>query len=249
MANEISFPDFLRAVAIPMFGFAIVNPMGPTFMGFAIGKANSNTANLMFFSLNPFSQTAEEITKYDFDPHNVDLETMLEDFDITSDIDDFLVQRKSSQEGFSTPTLFLGTLGGETESSIIEQRSITISVIRHSTDPVRTLENLDLFPMDVMGRVSHEMQNMVSVLDNDPSRVKRPSDTELLKIVAHICNPEHIKQEFKGFNIAWAGAINFQEENGNIMLANNAVKLEEAIRMIGKLFPSLFALMAEDLRQ
>ena len=174
---------------------------------------------------------------------------MLEDFDITSDIDDFLVQRKSSQEGFSTPTLFLGNLGGETESSIIEQRSITISVIRHSTDPVRTLENLDLFPMDVMGRVSHEMQNMVSVIDNDPSRVKRPSDTELLKIVAHICNPEHIKQEFEGFNIAWAGAINFQEENGNIMLANNAVKLEEAIRIIGKLFPSLFALMAEDLRQ
>jgi hypothetical protein len=87
------------------------------------------------------------------------------------------------------------------------------------------------------------------VVDNDSSGVKHLSDAKLIKIVAHICNPEHIKQEFKGFNIAWAGAINFQEENGNIMLANNAVKLEEAIRMIGKLFPSLFALMAEDLRQ
>ena len=249
MANEISFPDFLRAVAIPMFGFAIVNPMGPTFMGFAIGKANSNAANLMFFSLNPFSQTAEEITTYDFDPQNVDLETMLDEFDITSDIDDFLVQKKLSQEGFSTPTLFLGTLGGETESSVNERRSITMSIIRHSTDPVRTLENLDLFPMYVMGRVSHEMQNMVSVVDNDSSGVKHLSDTELIKIVAHICNPEHIKQEFKGFNIAWAGAIKFQEENGNIRLAKNAVKLDEAIRMIGKLFPSLFALMAEDLRQ
>ena len=86
-----SFQDFLRKVEIPMFGFAIVNPMGPTFMGFAIGKKNSKTANLMFFTLNPFSQTAEEVSTYDFDPQTVDVETMLEDFDITSDIRSLLL--------------------------------------------------------------------------------------------------------------------------------------------------------------
>jgi len=246
MNQGISFQDFLRKVEIPMFGFAIVNPMGPTFMGFAIGKKNSKTANLMFFTLNPFSQTAEEVSTYDFDPQTVDVETMLEDFDITSDIDDFLAQKKSCQEGFSTPTLFLGNLGGETESFANEQQLIIMSCIRHSHDPIRTLENLNLFPMDVMHRVSHEMQNMFSVIANDASGLKHATDEELMKIVAHICNLDHIKQEFKGFNIAWTGAINFQEENGNVSLVKTAVKLEEAIPIIAKLCPPLFALMAED---
>lgn len=76
MAKEISFPDFLRAVVIPMFGFAIVNPMGPTFMGFAIGKSKSGNASLIFFSLNPFNQLAEEITEYNFDPNTVDHDSM-----------------------------------------------------------------------------------------------------------------------------------------------------------------------------
>ena len=90
------------------------------------------------------------------------------------------------------------------------------------------------------------MQNMFSAIANDAPGLKHATDEELMKIVAHICNPDHIKQEFKGFNIAWTGAINFQEENGNVSLVKTAVKLEEAIPIIAKLCPPLFALMAED---
>ena len=98
MVQEISFPDFLRAVAIPMFGFAIVNPMGPTFMGFAIGKTNSGNASLLFFSLNPFTQTAEEIKTYNFDPHDVDQNSMLIEYGLCFDINEYLTIKKSNEK-------------------------------------------------------------------------------------------------------------------------------------------------------
>ena len=113
VAKEISFPDFLRAVAIPMFGFAIVNPMGPTFMGFAIGKTNSGNSSLLFFSLNPFSQTAEEISTFNFDPHNIDADSLLKDYGLCFEIDKFLVGKKSDRQEFATPTLLFGNLGGD----------------------------------------------------------------------------------------------------------------------------------------
>ena len=75
---------------IPMFGFAIVNPMGPTFMGFAIGKTKSGNASLLFFSLNPFTQTAEEIKTYNFDPHDVDQNSMLIEYGLCFDINEYL---------------------------------------------------------------------------------------------------------------------------------------------------------------
>ena len=59
MTKEISFPDFLNF--LPMFGFAVVNPMGPTFH--SIGKLNSGDV-IFICSLNPFTQSAKEITTY-----------------------------------------------------------------------------------------------------------------------------------------------------------------------------------------
>ena len=130
MAKDMSFPDFLREVAIPMFGFAIVNPMGPTFLGFAIGKKTSGEANLLFFSLNPFSQTARELTTYNFDPHNVALESLVKDHGIYSDIDQFLSSKKSNGEAFGTPTMLFGTLDTISEEEIDQQRLITLSILK-----------------------------------------------------------------------------------------------------------------------
>jgi hypothetical protein len=242
MAKEISFPDFLRAVAIPMFGFAIVNPMGPTFMGFAIGKTNSGNSSLLFFSLNPFSQTAEEISTYNFDPQNITDDSLLKDYGLCFDIDTFLVAKRSNGKGFGTPTLLFGTLDGETTEALDEQQLIVLSIIRHSNDPLRTLKNLNDYPMNVMDRVSHEM-SLIPLRFNNSEEKQVPSDEQLIDIISHICNPAHIKQEFRGFGIAWAGAIKYQRDRGNIGLANSALGLKEGLDVIGKLFPSLFQLM------
>ncbi len=244
MAKEISFPDLLNAVVIPMFGFAIVNPMGPTFMGFAIGKSKSGNASLIFFSLNPFNQLAEEITEYNFDPNTVDHDSMLTKYGICFDIDKSLVEKKSNEQEFGTPTLLFGTLDGNTEEAINEQQLITLSIIRNSNNPLRTLQNLREFPMNVMDRVSHEMSLSASGEQNFDKK-QTPTDMQLLELIGHICNPEHIKQEFKGFNIAWTGAINFQKDNGNIQLSDRAMNLEQSLGVIGRLFPSLFQLMME----
>lgn len=245
MAEEISFPDFLKAVVIPMFGFAIVNPMGPTFMGFAIGKSKSGNASLIFFSLNPFNQLAEEITEYNFDPNTVDHNSMLTKYGICFDIDKSLVKKKSNEQEFGTPTLLFGTLDGKTEEAINEQQLITLSIIRHSNNPLRTLQNLREFPMNVMDRVSHEM-SLSGSGERNFDKKQTPTDMQLLELIGHICNPEHIKQEFKGFNIAWTGAINFQKDNGNIQLSDSAMNLEQSLGVIGRLFPSLFQLMMEN---
>ena len=245
MVQEISFPDFLRAVAIPMFGFAIVNPMGPTFMGFAIGKTNSGNASLLFFSLNPFSQTAEEIKTYNFDPHEVDQDSLLTEIGLCFDIDEYLTIKKSNENEFATPTILFGTLDGESEEAINEQRLISLSIVRHSNDPIRTLNNLNQFPMNVMDRVSHEIS--MSPLGLEVAEEKQvPTDSQLLAVLGHICNPEHIKQELHGFNFAWAGAIQYQRDNGNAELANSAISLEDSLGIIGRLFPSLLYLMSED---
>ena len=85
--------------------------------------------------------------------------------------------------------------------------------------PLSTLENLNQFPMNVMDRVSHEMSK-IAPNSGQSTEKQSPTDTQVSEILDHICNPEHIKQEFKGFNIAWTGAINFQKERGNVNLAN-----------------------------
>ena len=242
MTREISFPDFLRAVSIPMFGFAIVNPMGPTFMGFAIGKSNSGDASLLFFSLNPFTQSAKEITTYNFDPLTIDLDLMLREFEIFSAIDKFLLLQKSNKNEFGTPTLLLGVLDANSEEAIKEERLISLSIIRHSNDPLSTLQSLNQFPMNVMDRVSHEMSK-IAPNSGQSSEKQSPTDTQVSEILDHICNPEHIKQEFKGFNIAWTGAINFQKERGNVNLANNALSLQESLGHILRLFTPLMHLM------
>lgn len=245
MTKEISFPDFLRAVAMPMFGFGIVNPMGPTFMGFAIGKKKSGNSSLLFFSLNPFSQTAEEISTYNFDSQNIAADSLFKDYGLFSDIDKFLDKKRSNGQEFGAPTFLFGNLGGETKEALDEQNLIILSIIRHSKDPLRTLQNLNDYPMNVMDRVSHEMSSSPLGSENDEEK-QVPSNEQIIEIISHICNPEHIRQEFRGFNIAWAGAINFQRDNGNTQLADSALGLEESLGVIGKLFPSLFQLMVED---
>ncbi len=243
MSKQMSLDDFVASVAIPMFGFAIVNPMGPSFMGFAIGRTNTGNANLMYFSINPFSQTAEEVSKYQFDPKTVNTERMLGDYLIAEDIKSYLIGKKNDEQEFGTPTILFGVLDGESEEAINEQRQITYDIIRYSSNPNQTLDNLKQFPMNVMDRVSHEMNSMDLSAPTSTKRTSEVEENAIIEIAGHICNPEHIKQEIRGFNIAWTGAINFQKEHGNTSLVDNSLELENALKVIGNLYPSLLRLM------
>ena len=66
MARKMHTDEFLRYVAIPLFGFGVVTTTGPRFMGFALGRASPEKTNLYWFSATPFEQTAEAIHQYDF---------------------------------------------------------------------------------------------------------------------------------------------------------------------------------------
>jgi len=243
MSKHVSIADCLTSASIPLFGFSVVNPMGPTFMGFVIGSIHSEKSNLMFFSLNPFAQTAVEISIYDFDSKTVNIQTMLRDYPIAVNIRNFLIEKKGSGQEFATPTILFGVLDGDSEEDFNEQKKITSDIIRYSSNPNQTLDNLNQFPMNVMGRVSYEMTN--NDLSGLTSNKNNPKAFEhiITGIIGHVCNPEHIKQEFHGFTTAWLGAIKFQNDNGNSDFAESALELNSALETIGKLYPSLFQLI------
>jgi hypothetical protein len=96
---------------VPVVGFGIVNPFGPTLMGFAISKIKSGESALFWFSLNPFNQSTIIISKYSFDNETVTTKTMFENYDADKKIIEFL--QEQNQGGYGTPTfLLLPTLLG-----------------------------------------------------------------------------------------------------------------------------------------
>ena len=223
MTKKLTISEFFTYVSIPIVGFAIVNSMGPSFMGFSIGKTSDGRSNLMFFSLNPFSQLIEEISKYNFDSKTIDIDHMLSNFAISKDIGGFLLSRKQNDQEFGTPTLLFGMLDLKSEDALDKETSILSDIVNYSSDPSYTLENLKKFPMNVMDRISQEMEDINNIKSNKKI-INQENINELFSI---ICNPIHIKQEFKGFNIAWAGAIDYQKKSGNFNLVKNALSLEE----------------------
>ena len=88
--------------------------------------------------------------------------------------------------------------------------------------------------MNVMDRVSHDMKNVFSSEKSD----KTCDIEELEALIGIVCNPEHIKQEFRGFLLAWNGSIDFQKSNGNENLFN-IFSLHEMIEFLSRVFPSL----------
>ena len=134
-----------------------------------------------------------------------------------------------------------GVFEGRTDYSIQEQRKIIFDIVRYSSNPHQTLSNLEKFPLNVMDRVSYEMKGL-NYEDNE----KKIKDKSIQKIISIICHPNHIKQEFQGFLIAWDGSIEFQKNNGNNDLADISLDMKSALSFIAKLFPSLIELLMED---
>jgi hypothetical protein len=233
--EEISFDEFRTLVAIPLFCFAIVNPMGPTFMVLAVGRISDGRSNLMFASLNPFSQTAESIKEYNFDANTIDYDNLFKEHSIADDINEFLVENWNSDSKHGTPTILCGgSFDSQDEEVLQKEIEILADIIMYSSNPVTTLSSLEKYPMNVIKRVSYEMENMFS---HSPSTTTC-GETELAKLLAIIINIEHLKQEFSGFLIAWNGSIDFQEKNGVKGLLDS-FSFDEMIEFVNALFPGL----------
>ena len=70
--------------------------------------------------------------------------------------------------------------------------------------------------------------------ENQEKQIIQSSDlSELINIIR---DPEHVTQEIKGFMTAWTGAINFQDEKGGNILSEQALGLEEFIKILFTLF-------------
>ena len=63
MARKMQIEEFLRYVAIPLFGFGIVGAAGPRCRGVALGRASAEKTNLYWFTATPFEQNAQTKTK------------------------------------------------------------------------------------------------------------------------------------------------------------------------------------------
>ena len=237
--KEISFSEFLESVALPLFFFAIVNPMGPTFMMFAIGRISSRKSCLMFASLNPFSQSAKLISDYSFDTETLDIRSLLTSYSISEDIENYVFTMKKNNQEFGTPTILFGSgVDFSNNQSVSKEQEIIFNIIKYSSDPKKTLDNLKQFPMNVKERVSYEMQDLSIFSSTDSNNKDLISDKIIHELMGIVCLPEHIKQEFLGFVYAWNGSINFQKK-GNTGIADNALEFQTFFKIVSTLNPSL----------
>ena len=214
-------------------------------MGFAIGKTKSGNASLLFFSLNPFTQTAEEIKTYNFDPHDVDQNSMLIEYGLCFDINEYLTIKKSNENEFATPTILFGTFDGESERAVNEQRLISLSIVRHSKRPNKDLNNLNQFPMNVTDRVSHEISMSPLGLGVAEEKLFQLTHNYLLYWGIFVTQ-NTLNRNSRGSILLGQGQFYYQRNNGSVELANTAISIEDFLNIIGRLFPSLLYLMSED---
>ena len=236
----------LTKVTTALCGFGIVNPFGPTFMGYAIGGESVNKAELLFFSLNPFAQDVKVISEYPFDAHTIEFDEIFTKFEIVDDILSSLVEKKRQSAQFGTPTFLLINDESDAQKTWEHLAKISLDTIKYSSNPSDTLSNLRKFPMNVTDRVSHEIEGISGAFRGENYSADQINSVEQTKLLEIISDHEHVKQEMRGFFTAWTGSIEFQKESGVDFLDNDAMDLKEFIRIVLKLFPSLSQLLMDN---
>jgi len=167
MTDKISIEEMLKQAPLPLVGFGIVNPMGPTLMGFSIGRVSSGESGLFWFSLNPFSQNTQLIFQYSFDIETVTPEILLENYDIEQQIIRFLKNNSDTSGGHGTPTFLLTSNDLDSPNGILKIENIIKEIIESSDDPQTTLDRLKKFPLNVWDRVTDEMNGIGNLLQKE----------------------------------------------------------------------------------
>lgn len=236
--------------SVPIVAFGIVNPFGPTLMGFSIAKSSNDEGDLIFYSLNPFSQQVEYVTDENYSLDVIKTLGEIKGVNATGKICDFLKQKENYSVAHSTPSFFFynRNLYGSSDDTLKNMTHIAACVVKYSSGQIRSLEQFRKFPLDVWGRVQSQVSDTVNNLNFDlsitsedalESKADKISEQQIAQILNIIAQRQHIQQELDGFFFAWDGAIQFQRDHKNYARADNALKLDDLITLSTSLTPSL----------
>jgi hypothetical protein len=204
----------------PLVTYGIVNPYGPTLMGFGIiVNEEEDFTELAYYSLNPFQQEVKALGVFDTDTAPiVSVKTALTRYDISVG---------------GTPTVVLPSRNFSNNDTRLFFKALLAGV----TDVTRTIDLCRRFIGNPWDRVSEEtssaMESLVGGDEGNNSRSHTDADVdELLNILQ---SEQHFMEELKAFAFAWNGSIDFQGSSGNKALAETALSHERFTGIIGKI--------------
>ncbi len=184
-----------------LFTGGIINPFGPTLKALAIeGKiASGSKLPIIYFSLNPFSQTVSEVGSVEVGD--------------TWNLDQGMRQFFCLPFG-SCPTLLLPSPLIELEDII----TLYASFLATFDDGRSVLKKVRQFPGDPWKRVSQEVREMGSVIqdrqtgEGSETRQPRLNKEEARELAENLTSPDNCLVELKAFLEAWKGSILFQKD-------------------------------------
>jgi hypothetical protein len=216
--RNLSFIE--KAPMWPLVTYGIVNPYGPTLMGFGIiVQEEQDFTELTYYSLNPFQQEVKALGVFDFDT------------DPAETIKTALSLHNISVGG--TPTLVLPS--GRLSDN--QTRSFFKALLVHVDDVVRTIDLCQRFIGNPWDRVSEETKSAAeSLLSGGSEKVSGiHTNADVDTFLDIIRSKEHFMEELKAFVFAWKGSIDFQKSSGSGALAETALSYERFTGIITKI--------------
>lgn len=214
-AESVSAP---LSQSIPLFVYGIVNPFGPTLMGFSLAPPISDKegveAVLIYFSLNPFSQHVDVVSEVFSSRTSRETEV---DNEFIADLSEYFERSRSEGSNFGCPTfvIFRSDFQDKSPAEILEELEITEEIVGNSSNAVDTLKNFESYPSDVWSRVNSEIDQFFDKANNETDLSQDNlnggkdvlSESQKKQLVKLIRSRSHIAEELGGFFYAWDGAI------------------------------------------
>ena len=242
MARKMHTDEFLRYVAIPLFGFGVVTTTGPRFMGFALGRASPEKTNLYWFSATPFEQTAEAIHQYDFNADTITADDLYAVHSIEKDIIRFLEQLKTAGQSYATPTFIITNFDPKIDENFHKSITLMSEMVNHSAGGRQTLVHLRKFPKRCLDRLSHEVKLIEDGTYTPSTECNEIPFKDVLELTMTIVDPEQIKAEMKGLMMCWTGLIKHHVEAGNYTEIKDAMSFNRSFPLLS-LFPKLATML------
>ena len=199
--------------------------------GFLLSQYQEGLTELNYYYLNPFDQKIEILKEY---KNSLDEMTnsIFENYNITEEIQEFL-QRNS----YSTPTLMFHIPVDYIKETKVIFENIW-AIIQLSDEPLATFNKLMTFPYNVMDRVyGSKSESNKDKKSDDVQERNGLSEDQFHELVNMLLVPKHIVQELKGFMIAWNGSIDWQKDQGNQILVESAMSLDDFLTFFVSSFP------------
>ena len=242
MARKMHTDEFLRYVAIPLFGFGVVTITGPRFMGFALGRASPEKTNLYWFSATPFEQSAEAIHQYDFNADTLKSDDLYAVHSIEKDIIKFLEHLKTTDQGYMTPTFIITDFDPKIDENFHKSITLMSEIVNHSAGGRQTLAHLRKYPKRSLDRLSYEVK-LIEAGDYTPSKENNEIPfKDVLELTMTIVDPDHIQNEMKALMMCWTGLIRHHVDAGNYTEIKDAMSFNRFVPLLS-LFPKLGSML------